>query len=73
MTRRTYRAPSCGHSACSQHWIDTGGNPCVLRQERIAAFVRGAVLAVWGVLILALLVIEACRPEWIMQWSRLHG
>jgi hypothetical protein len=45
----------------------------VLRQERIAAFVRGAVLAVWGVLILALLVIEACRPEWIMQWSRLHG
>lgn len=32
----TQASPACGHSSCSQHWIDTGHGGCVLAQEAAA-------------------------------------
>ncbi len=49
------RGPKCGHSACTQHFIDTGSRECVEvpRRDRtfawlfIVAAIALAVLALW--------------------------
>lgn len=68
---RRYRGPACGHGACSQHWIDTGDNGCLV--ATYADLPAVAAIVVSALVVLTLLAIECVRPEWIMRLARWHG